>query len=79
LKPKGIRLLFWKVWGWNFNRRLKARFKQLEKKGNYTQATVANVTTKMLNKAAQELYDGEAIKDNRVYWNGAWITCEIKK
>lgn len=78
-KPKGIRLLFWKVWGFFFNWRLWAQFKKLERKGYYTQRTVARITTKMLNEEAQKLYDAGAIADCRVYWKGAWVACEVKK
>jgi len=79
LKPKGIRLLFWRLWGWGFSYKLWRKFHELTRKGNYTAATVAKVTTNMLNQEAQKLYDNEAIPDCRVYWKGAWIACTVTK
>jgi hypothetical protein len=78
-KPTGLRLIFWKVWGWRFNRSLKKRFKELERRGHYGPKTVENVTKNMLNAAAQDLYDSKAINNNFVFWNNAWVSCEVRR
>ena len=78
-KPKGTRKIFWTLWNWSFNYRLKKAFKKLEKKGSFGPRTVGNITTKMLNAEAQMLYDKKAIAKPLLYWKGAWVMCEVKK
>ena len=81
MRPTGLRLLFWIIWGAWFNFKIKMALKSIERRhGSLAHAheIVAKTTEQMLNEEAKKLHDSGAIEDDRVFWNGSWFTCDIE-
>ena len=79
-RPRGIRRLFWALWAFKFDRRLKATLGEIEKKhGNLylVPELVHWKTEELMQEEASRLLRMGAIEEPYLYWNGVWFKCEV--